>query len=87
MLLPNPANEIPGERTETSIQSELVDGRGKISIDRMLEARCGLQRGTTSVVICDIDPKSALWRATDDTDPRYGDVRLQAAITMVLPKL
>ena len=56
MLLPNPANEIPGERTETSIQSELVDGRGKISIDRMLEARCGLQRGTTSMLYLALIP-------------------------------
>jgi len=45
VLQPNLVNETPVESTETSIQSELVDGQGKISIDRMLEAHRKVAEG------------------------------------------
>lgn len=83
VLQPNLVNETPGESTELSIQSELVDGQGKISIDPMLEARHRLQRGTTTKSECviRIDPKFALRRATDETDPRDGDGKLKKMTT------
>ena len=56
---------------DLELKSELVDGNGKISINCMLQVHCKLQSGTktkSECVIC-IDPKFALWRATNITDP------------------
>jgi len=51
--------------------SELVNSQGKFSIDCMLMVRRKLQRGTTtkSEHVIHIDPKFALQRVTDETDP------------------
>jgi hypothetical protein len=56
--------------SSTVFQSELVDGHGKISIERMLNACARLQLGTTtkSERVVHVDPKFALRRVTDATD-------------------
>src|SRR5882762_5399191 len=56
---------------DASFRSELVNSQGKFSIDRMLMVRQKLQRGTTtkSEHVIHIDPKFALQRVTDETDP------------------
>lgn len=57
---------------DLELKSELVDDDGKISINRMLQVRRKLQSGTTtkSERVVRVDPKFALRRATDITDPR-----------------
>lgn len=64
---------------DLELKSELVDGNGKISIDRMLQVRRKLQSGTTtkSERVIRIDPKFALRRATDITDPRDEDGKVK----------
>ena len=68
---------------DTSLRSELVDGEGKISIERMLIVRRILQRETTtkSERVIRIDPKFALRQATDETDPRDENGKLKKMTT------
>ena len=56
--------------SSTVFQSELVDRHGKISIERMLDARARLQSGTTtkSERVVRVNPKFALCQVTDATD-------------------
>jgi hypothetical protein len=71
-----PAMEVS---VDLELKSELADDNGKISIDRMLQVRRKLQSGTTtkSERVIRVDPKFALRRATDITDPRDEDGKVK----------
>lgn len=74
-----PALAPPSVPTDISLKSELVDDKGKISIACMLQVRRKLQSGTTtkSERVVRIDPKFALRRATDVTDPKDENGKLK----------
>lgn len=58
-----------------SLQSEIMDDDGKLSIDHMLQMRCRLQSGTTTKSNHTVwmDPKFALWCVTDIISPTEVD--------------
>jgi len=79
----NTTNRVHSRDVNTPLQSELVDGEGEISIDRMLIVWEKLQRGTTmkSRHIIHIDPKFTLRQATDETDPHGENGKLKKMTT------
>lgn len=67
---------------DISLHSSLVDARGKISIEAMLQARRKLQAGTTtkSERVVRMDPKFALRRAMDVINPDASDGKKKMSI-------
>ena len=64
------ASSDPMPSDATKVKSEIVDANGKVSITLMLRLRRRLQYGTKvhSEKVVRLNPKYALWRATDITD-------------------
>jgi len=74
---------------DLELKSELVHDHGKISIDRMLQVCCKLQSGiiTKSKRVMRVNPKFALRRATDITDPQDKDGKVKMTTQEALQRV